>query len=250
MSDRSIWEILAIFMVLVMVGSCAAMPSVGDVSESEVKSSSSATIYVPDDYLTIQEAVNAASPGNTIIVKDGTYTENVEVDKRLTIRSENGSDSTIVQARNWKNPAFRVTADNTEITGFTVKGAFSYALIGPPSAIFTRGGIQLESCEYCNISNNICYNNSIGIHLVESGNNIILKNNCSSNIGSGAIYLDSSNNNLITNNNCSNNNFTTSCFDVTTGRMEVVHWGNGISVRDSNNNIISVSYTHLTLPTN
>ena len=32
-------------------------------------------IYVPDDYPTIQEAVNAASPGYTIIVRDDTYIE-------------------------------------------------------------------------------------------------------------------------------------------------------------------------------
>ena len=57
-------------------------------------------IYVPDDYPTIQEAVNAASPGSgyTIIVRDDTYIENVNVAKQLTIRSENGSANCIVQA--------------------------------------------------------------------------------------------------------------------------------------------------------
>ena len=54
---------------------------------------SAATIYVPNDYGTIQGAVDAASSGDTIIVRDGTYTENVNVNKRLTIRSENGSAS-------------------------------------------------------------------------------------------------------------------------------------------------------------
>ena len=34
----------------------------------------------------IQTAVDAASPGDTIIVRDGTYIENVLVDKGLTIR--------------------------------------------------------------------------------------------------------------------------------------------------------------------
>ena len=32
---------------------------------------SASTIYVPDDYSTIQAAVNAASPDDTIIVRDG-----------------------------------------------------------------------------------------------------------------------------------------------------------------------------------
>ena len=34
---------------------------------------SAATIYVPDNYPTIQAAVNATTPGDTIIVRDGTY---------------------------------------------------------------------------------------------------------------------------------------------------------------------------------
>jgi len=44
----------------------------------EISTAKSATIYVPDDYPTIQGAVNAANSGDTIIVRDGTYTENVE----------------------------------------------------------------------------------------------------------------------------------------------------------------------------
>jgi len=34
--------------------------------------------------------------GDTIIVRDGTYYENLEVDKQLTIKSENGSANCIV----------------------------------------------------------------------------------------------------------------------------------------------------------
>jgi len=39
------------------------------------------TIYVPDDYARIQWAVDSASIGDTIIVRDGTYYENVVVTK-------------------------------------------------------------------------------------------------------------------------------------------------------------------------
>jgi pectin methylesterase-like acyl-CoA thioesterase len=34
----------------------------------------------------IQVAVAAASPGDTIIVRDGEYRENIDVNKRLTIK--------------------------------------------------------------------------------------------------------------------------------------------------------------------
>jgi pectin methylesterase-like acyl-CoA thioesterase len=69
----------------------------GIVNQAEA---SPATIYVPDNYPTIQAAVDAASPGDTIIVRDGTYIENVDVTKSLVIRSENGADLAIVQAVN------------------------------------------------------------------------------------------------------------------------------------------------------
>jgi pectin methylesterase-like acyl-CoA thioesterase len=60
---------------------------------------SASTIYVPDDYAKIQWAVDNATVRSTIIVRDGTYTENVDVNKdHLTIKSENGAEKTIVQA--------------------------------------------------------------------------------------------------------------------------------------------------------
>jgi len=50
---------------------------------------SAADVYVGtgETYTTIQDAVTAATAGDTIIVRDGTYNENVDVGKELTIRS-------------------------------------------------------------------------------------------------------------------------------------------------------------------
>ncbi|MHC1611145.1 MAG: hypothetical protein ACXQTW_06070 [Candidatus Methanospirareceae archaeon] len=49
----------------------------------------------PDaNFTSIQDAVDAASPGDTIIVYPGTYTENVDVNKdHLSIKSEGGADA-------------------------------------------------------------------------------------------------------------------------------------------------------------
>jgi hypothetical protein len=83
-----------------------------------------ATTWYVDPGASIQAAVDAASPGDTIIVRDGTYIENVDVNKdHLTIRSESGAESTIVQAANPNDHVFEVTADYVNIYGFTVKGA-------------------------------------------------------------------------------------------------------------------------------
>jgi len=114
-----------------------AMPAVVEASPT--------TIYVPGDYLTIQAAVNAANASDTIMVGDGTYIENVNVTKSLTINSVNGTAFTTVQADNPSDHVFEVTADNVTIDGFTVTGA---------SADY-KAGIYLEiDVEHCTISNN------------------------------------------------------------------------------------------------
>ena len=54
-----------------------------------------ATLTVDDsggaDYTTIQGAVNNAGTGDTILVYNGMYYENVDVNKQLTIRSASGN---------------------------------------------------------------------------------------------------------------------------------------------------------------
>ncbi|MCK4736228.1 MAG: right-handed parallel beta-helix repeat-containing protein [Methanophagales archaeon] len=149
---------------------------------------SAATIYVNPGEL-IQTAVNTAGPGDTIIVRDGTYTENVNVNKRLTITSENGSASTIVQAANLN--IFYVTADYVTIRGFTVTGT-------------NYSGIILHSVEGCHISKNICRSTGRGITLYShSSNNTIKNNTCSSVYYCGIQLACSCSNNLLENNTCS-----------------------------------------------
>jgi parallel beta-helix repeat protein len=155
--------------------------------------------YVPDDYPTIQAAVNVASAGDTIIVRDGTYNENVKVNKRLTIQSENGANCTIVQAANSSDYVFEVTSDYVNISGFTVEGALDS----------WKAGMYITA-NYCNISNNNASNNTIGILLEDSNSNIISNNEICSNVYLGnavGIYFFYSNNNIISNNTCSNNTF-------------------------------------------
>jgi RHS repeat-associated protein len=134
--------------------------------------SSSNVWYVPDDYLTIQQAVDNATAGDTIIVRDGVYTENVNVDKRLTIQSENGSDSTIVQAADINDHVFEITADSVNISGFTVKDAAGYL----------SDGIRLDNAHHCNLSDNNVSNNFNGIFLDLSGNNTLRNNIITENV--------------------------------------------------------------------
>jgi hypothetical protein len=57
----------------------------------------SATIYVPDNYPTIQDAINASANGDTVIVRPGTYVENIDfVGKAITVQSEQGATVTTI----------------------------------------------------------------------------------------------------------------------------------------------------------
>ena len=188
-NEPKIWIVATLFMAL-MVASAFAVLAIGIVT--------AATWYVEEGE-SIQAAVDAANHGDTIIVRDGTYTENIKVNKRLTIRSENGSDSTIVQSANPSaNPddVFEVTTGYVTINGFTIKNA-----TGPWEV-----GIHLcINADHCNISENNCSNNDMGIKLCFRSNNNIINNTLSNNY-QGIFLSDSSSNNLM-NNNLSNNDY-------------------------------------------
>ena len=192
---------------------------------------SARTIFVPDDYAKIQWAVDNASVGDTIIVRDGIYVENIDINKRLTIKSENGSAYCIVQAANKSDHVFEITADYVEIDGFTVKeSGYRYA------------GIYLNDSDYCEITNNYCSDNYYGIILDNSNGNKITDNTCSSN-DDGIKLDDNSNGNEITNNICFYNTFGIILSDsvgnkITNNTCFYNTW-NGIEIDYSNSNEIT-----------
>ena len=177
---KLIAKIFGIVIVFVMIGTMLGGLSVlvGKVEASP------AIIYVPDDYSTIQAAVNAASPGDTVIVRDGTYIENVDVNKdHLTIRSEHGAEVTIVQAANSRDYVFEVSADYVNIDGFMVTGA-----------VGSYSGIYLNNVQHCNISNQRVWQNGHGIVIGYSNSNRIVSNALNSNVYSGINMLHSTSN--------------------------------------------------------
>jgi len=149
--------------------------------------------YPGADFTRIQEAVNAASSGDTIIVYPGTYIENINVNKDpLTIQSESGAEVTTVQAANPDDHVFEITANYVNVRGFIVSGATEGA------------GINLDHADYCNISDNSVLNNFWGIQLHYSNNNNLTNNSVNSNSCFGIDLISSSSNSLTSNSANSN----------------------------------------------
>ena len=139
----------------------------------------------------IQAAVNAASPGDTILVHAGTYEQRTWIHKPLTLIGEN-PDTTIIYVSEILHPSwhlsFHVTADRVTISGFTVINEVD-------TAIFLYGSSD------CEITENKAKGKHYGIALAgASNNNDITENEAEGILGSGIHVRDGASNNEITEN--------------------------------------------------
>lgn len=153
------------------------------------------TIVVPDDYPTIQEAIDYASEGDTVFVKKGIYIETIQIIKSLSLMGEDRTTTIIDVGENKTEPVVKITQDDVNVTGFTMRNAKSSPLM--PMGL---AGILLINANYCNISGNTMTANDYGIYLRSSSNNIIAKNQIVNNVN-GIRLLDNSSNNIIVDNN-------------------------------------------------
>lgn len=151
-----------------------------------------ATIIVPDEYPTIQDAMNVASDGDTIIVRSGTYYENVFVNKSISLIGENPK-STIIDGSNATssinsfNPAIYIYGNNIKVCNFTIKGSSN------------AWGVYILGCENVWIKNNLITENSGGIVSDFSNNVTLIGNNITNNEYEG-LFLFGASKNILKNN--------------------------------------------------
>ncbi len=129
------------------------------------------TRYVPADYETIQEAIDAAECGDTVLVEDGIYTgpgnRNIDfLGKVITVRSENGPENCIIDCqRAGRGFYFHNSEDvNSVLDGFTITNGFS------GSGIYCRDSSPMIT--NCIISGNLASSGG-GIFCRESNPTII-----------------------------------------------------------------------------
>jgi parallel beta-helix repeat protein len=193
-------KVVAVWVSLVMMFSFAV------IVDDLIPLAKAATITVDDsggaDYLTIQEAIDAANPMDTVFVYSGNYRENVVVDKTLDLIGED-RNTTVINASG-SGDVIMINAGGVTISGFTITNGVR--------------GIYATSSSNNDIVGNIISNNngggmpfdiSYGIHLSQSSNNQIINNSVMYNgdemMGGGGIIIASSSDNEIIGNNISLN---------------------------------------------
>ena len=177
------------------------------------------TLYVggteTGNYSSIQEAIDAASPGNTIFVYSGTYHENIAINKSIILIGDN-NHTTIIDG-NGIETVVKITGDAVSMHGFIVRNSgwdsihFAGISIRSDDCIISNNiidknyqGIFLENTTQNIVSFNTISNNSYGIALKNSTSASIINNSIYENINDG-IYLSNCSENTIINNTIANN---------------------------------------------
>ncbi|MFO7677230.1 MAG: NosD domain-containing protein [Thermoplasmatota archaeon] len=146
------------------------------------------------DYTSIQQAINAASDGDIIIVYEGIYAETIVINKTLAIKGIDAQTTHIIGTDKTKNILVTLNADNCTFSGFSIIGT-------NPST----GNIGIEiTSSHNNISHTIIANNEKGINLKRDANNNHIHQNIFTNNQHG-IHTYFSHYNIIKDNRFSQN---------------------------------------------
>jgi parallel beta-helix repeat protein len=182
----------------------------------------------------IQAAIESSSPGSIIEVHSGTYRENVNITKRLTIRGIDDGDGLPVVDANESGSAITISADGVRLENLTTANSSIYGTYGRGAGIRLTSrncvitgiltndnyyGIYLSNSDNNTISLNKASDNKIGIGLLSSIANSLLKNNFRSKELGYGMDLDASNNNAILGN-------------------DFVNLSRGIHLNSSDNNLL------------
>lgn len=158
---------------------------------------SQTTINVPADYSTIQQALNAASQGDTVLVQPGTYYENIfwpNINGIKLIGLEDNTDVILDGSQNIANVIYFNTStyldSTTQINNFIIQGG---------SNITDGGGLYLINCSayFNNLQIRNCSSTRYGGGIFVSTDSSplfqnLIVSNCLSEWGGGVLCFENS----------------------------------------------------------
>jgi parallel beta-helix repeat protein len=146
----------------------------------------STIIFVPENYTSIREAINAANPEDTIFVNNGTYYENISINKTITLIGKSPT-TTIIDGSTANSSTVWVYGTNVRdvvISNFTIKGSLN------------SWGLYLLGATNTTIENNIISNNHGGVLADASDDGTFVNNTISGNTYEGLFFFQSSGNTM------------------------------------------------------
>jgi parallel beta-helix repeat protein len=184
---RSLIIILLLLSCAVIVGSKLSV--LGHPVNESMAAFTSKVILVPENYTSIQEAINAAAPGDTIYVNNGTHYENIIINKTITLVGKNPETtiidgSTLTSSYDSTVSIYGANARDVIVSNFTIKGsadAWGVYLFGTPNST---------------VENNIITNNHGGVNADASDNSTFVNNTIMNNLYEGLLFFESSGNTM------------------------------------------------------
>ncbi len=138
-------------------------------------------ILVPEDYSTIQSAIDAAHDGDTVLVAQGTYRENIDFrSKEITVRSANPLDPAVVAQTvidgGYDGPTVVFRSGETPasvLEGLTITNGYGSSVNGHGGGISIYGSSPV--IRHNSITGNTSVSEGGGIHI--RGGSPIIENN-------------------------------------------------------------------------
>jgi parallel beta-helix repeat protein len=205
--------------IIVIVGMLVFVSTVGSVSgfkaveKKPQQLSRGQTFYVggsgPGNYSKIQDAVDAASDGDTVYVYDDSspYHENIVINVSISLVGED-KNTTIIDGSN-NGHSLNITADNVMVTGFTIQNGNDSGIIINSNnnritdnilsdniyGIKTSWGEPFKSFQNNTITNNDIIRDGAGITFF-NGRNTTITDNLISHTEQGIVLMGTMNNNI------------------------------------------------------
>jgi parallel beta-helix repeat protein len=183
-------------------------------------------IIVPDNFSTIQEAIDAANPGEYICVRNGTYYENIKIEGHnkdgITLCGEDRYATIINGSLNNDSTVTIINSDRVTISSFNITNSSHYYYWADDYKYYRFQGILIDSSDDIVIIDNFIYYNSNGISSMNTDDCLIQDNEIIGNWDNGIRVSHDSTGSKIRENYIAEN-----------GREEVGNNGDGIEIYDA-----------------